>query len=438
MILELHLLQNFAPSNLNRNDTGTPKDCFFGGVRRARISSQCTKRAIRELFRDEKLFPKSEDEKVKERREQFRENLGERTKRLAKQTFFEQFVFAGHSEEDSEKVAEVLLAGISIWLSDEKKTEYLLYFGNAEIRKFAQVGVDNFAELVAVYDEVQSIKADSKKDKKKKKSAIKKVVGEVIGKKTDVEKVFGKKLEDILDGGKAADIALFGRMLADLPERNVDAASQVANAISTHKTSVEFDFYTAVDTLKPDDIAGADMLGVLEFNSACYYRYSNVNIEKLVENLAGGKSVLENLKSENDDESKKMLKTLEEFAKITIEAFMWATIEAIPTGKQNWSATHERPDFILAVVQDSAKCSMANAFVKPIKEDEENDLIANSVEAFEKRWEKIARGYGDESSKILFNISNYDLTLSSFKDAQVESIENLINKTIARIFDEED
>ncbi len=427
MILELHLLQNFAPSNLNRSDTGAPKDCIFGGVRRARISSQCAKRAIRELFGDEKLFPKNDSEDVKKLRKEFREKLGERTKRLAKQTFFEQFVAAGNSEEDSEKVAEVLLAGISVWLADEKKTEYLLYFGGEEIKRFAEVGLEMFSELLATYDEMQTIKSDSKKDKKQKKSGI----------KSAVEKTIGKKLDDMLNGEKVADIALFGRMLADLPERNVEAASQVANAISTHKTSVEFDFYTAIDDLKPDDIAGADMLGIIEFNSACYYRYANVNIEKLEENLAGGKALLDKLKANRDEESKETLTTLNDFTKITIEAFMGAAIEAIPTGKQNWSATHEKPDFILAVVQDTAKCSMANAFVKPVKETEDKDLIAASVEAFEKRWEKVANGYGDDSFKKSFNISNYEMSLQSFKDAQETSIEDLIKKTVAQIFDKE-
>ena len=47
MIIELHMLQNFAPSCLNRDDTNSPKECEFGGYRRARISSQCIKRAIR-------------------------------------------------------------------------------------------------------------------------------------------------------------------------------------------------------------------------------------------------------------------------------------------------------------------------------------------------------------------------------------------------------
>jgi CRISPR system Cascade subunit CasC len=51
--IELHLLQNFPPSCLNRDDTNTPKTCEFGGVTRARVSSQCWKRAVREYFKAE-------------------------------------------------------------------------------------------------------------------------------------------------------------------------------------------------------------------------------------------------------------------------------------------------------------------------------------------------------------------------------------------------
>ena len=57
MFLDLHILQSFAPANLNRDDTGAPKECVFGGTRRARISSQSLKRAIREAFRDQGLLP---------------------------------------------------------------------------------------------------------------------------------------------------------------------------------------------------------------------------------------------------------------------------------------------------------------------------------------------------------------------------------------------
>ena len=50
--IEVHLIQNFAPSNLNRDDTGQPKSATFGGCRRARISSQSGKRAARMWWKE--------------------------------------------------------------------------------------------------------------------------------------------------------------------------------------------------------------------------------------------------------------------------------------------------------------------------------------------------------------------------------------------------
>ena len=57
MFVEVHVIQNYALSNLNRDDTGAPKTCEFGGARRARISSQCLKRAVRTYFREEAVIP---------------------------------------------------------------------------------------------------------------------------------------------------------------------------------------------------------------------------------------------------------------------------------------------------------------------------------------------------------------------------------------------
>nr|WP_240030536.1 type I-E CRISPR-associated protein Cas7/Cse4/CasC [Thermus scotoductus] len=83
------------------------------------------------------------------------------------------------------------------------------------------------------------------------------------------------------------DLALFGRMLADRPELGVDAAAQVAHALSTHKVDREFDFYTAVDDLNPKEETGAGMMGDVEFYSATLYRYALVDLEKFPKTCKG-------------------------------------------------------------------------------------------------------------------------------------------------------
>lgn len=382
MILELHLIQNFAPSNLNRGDTGAPKDCIFGGSRRARISSQCFKRAMREHFK-----------------ENFSDqaNLAERSIRLvdAVATILAE---GGKDKAEAKRVVETALSGIGLKMSakDPEKTQYLLFLGREEIQKFARICLENYDALLAVAPvDTEGLTA------KKAKAAAKSAVPAEIS----------KTLHNALDGGKAADLALFGRMLADLPDKNRDASSQVAHAISTHKTGIEFDFFTAVDDLKPEDTAGSDHLGTIEFNSACFYRYANVNVEKLKENL-------------QDDE---------ELTRATVEAYIRAAIEAIPTGKQNSFATHEKPDFIFAVVSDGGKCSLANAFVKPVYPSEKQDLIAGSVEALEKRWTQLSNGFGDNArQKSVLNISNQEM--ASLKEFQVSTLDELISRTSNAIF----
>lgn len=341
MLLELHMLQNFSPSNLNRDDTGSPKDCEFGGYRRTRISSQCQKRAIRLAFRDDRLLAP--------------EHLALRTKRLTDEVG-SRLSKRGRDVEQARQVAENALAGIKIKLADRKsdedewKTQYLLFLGAAEIERVTEVCDAHWEALAATQAAGQ-----------KKKDA-----------KAGVPKEVTAALERALDGGRAADLALFGRMLADLPERNIVAASQVAHALSTNRMEQSFDFYTAVDDLKPDDNAGADMIGTVEFNSSCFYRYANVDLCQLNMNLG-------------EDE---------ELARATVRAFLQAAVTAVPAGKQTSFAAQNPPSLIFAVLRERGFWSLANAFVKPVSPDGTSDLVGGSVRALDDYWGRLSTMYG--------------------------------------------
>lgn len=382
MILELHLIQNFAPSNLNRSDTGSPKDCTFGGFRRARISSQCFKRAMREYFR--KNFSA-------------KENIAERSTRLV-EVISNHLVSNGKNEAEAKGVVEIALSGVGLKMSakDTTKTQYLLFLGREEIKAVADVCLQNYEALLTVSPKVED-GATAKEAKKAAKGAV----------PTEISKA----LQKVLDGGKASDLALFGRMLADLPDKNRDASSQVAHAISTHKVGMEFDFFTAVDDLKPEETSGSDHLGTVEFNSACFYRYLNVDVDELRKNLQGD----------------------EDLTKATVEAFIKSAIEAIPTGKQNSFATHEKPTFVLAVVREAGKCSLANAFEKPAKATHNKGLVEDSIEKFAEHWEKVTGVYGDES-KAKNCITTNSADLKTLKDSNVGNVTTLISNTIKAIF----
>ena len=333
MIVELHMLQNFAPSCLNRDDTNSPKECQFGGYRRARISSQCIKRAIREDFKGSLDLPP--------------EFLARRSK-LFVDKLTDKLIQGGKRQEEARVVAIRALNSIGLEVDEkDNTTQYLLFLGEKELNNMAEMVLANWAGLKSI---------DAKEKAGKQKSDL------------------GKKLKGTLDGGKAVDLALFGRMLADLPDKNIDAACQVAHAISTNKVNVEFDFYTAVDDIKPKEEAGAGMMGTIEFNSACYYRYANVDLEQLKKNLG------------ND----------EALAYKAVEAFLRASVNAIPSGKQTSMASPTPPDFVLAVVRDSGAWSLANAFAKPVSPGSNGNLVEHSITALVDYWNRLVKVYGDK------------------------------------------
>ena len=361
MKIELHLLQNFVPSNLNRDDTGSPKDCEFGGVRRGRISSQCLKRAVREAFDEHRLFG-----------DQTEDVLAARTKRLVDEAA-KALVAGGKGEDESRKVLAFALQSAKLKVVEDNKTQYLLFLPRRTIRRLAEVVLkhwDALAVACAAHDESAEDGA-----KKKTKSADKKAAKEAVPKEV------AKSIEETLeDSGRTPDLALFGRMIADNPDWNVDAACQVAHAISTNRVSMEFDFYTAVDDFRPSDNQGSDMMGTVAFQSSCFYRYSCVDVDALRKNMGASEE-----------------EAVEALVKQTIEAFVRATAYAIPTGKQNSMAAQNRPSYLLAVVRSSGTPqSLANAFVKPVRAHGDKSLVEASVEELERYLDRSLELWGDQ------------------------------------------
>jgi len=339
LFLEFHLIQSFAPSNLNRDDTGAPKDAIFGGQRRARVSSQCWKRSTRLAFGEHALLPL--------------DKRGIRTKKL-KALLLERLT--GRDAEQAGAKVEVALAAAGLKLKDDGKTEYLLFLGEGE--------VDAFADLVEQYWEELPVGGD----KKSKKDAKASLPSEIV-----------KKAKALLDGGKAVDVALFGRMLADLPSVNQDAACQVAHAISTHRVEREFDYFTAVDDKGEEDETGAGMIGQVEFNSATFYRYAVLDLRKLLGNLQGD----------------------QELVLSAVEAFTRALALAIPSGKQNSFAAHNPPEFVGVTLRHTTPLSLTNAFEKPVPPRVDQSLTGQSVERLAAYENKLAAVYGAPDDRWL-------------------------------------
>lgn len=379
-MIEVHVLQNFAPSNLNRDDTGAPKDAFFGGTRRARISSQCDKRAVRQFF----------DQKVREG--VFgADELAVRTKRV-----YQAIVDALADRRDPLETlakAEIALSYVKLKAADGGKTQYLLFLGRREIAALAQT-IDDCWDQIFVAAEGT---AEKPKGKAKKAAA------------SNAPKEVQARIESAFNGGKAVDVALFGRMLADMPEKNQNAACQVSHAISTHAVEREFDFYTAVDDLKPDDTAGADMMGTVEFNSACYYRYAVVDLAKLVENLQGDA----------------------ELATKGLRTFLQGFVMAEPTGKQNSFAAHNPPEFIaVTVCHDAAPRNLANAFETAVRAKTGESLTRKSAEELARKGNALQKAYPRKCQTFVLNLAGAEL--NGFGHAK-DSLDDVLDETLRAV-----
>ncbi len=335
LFIETHIIQNFAPSNLNRDDTGTPKDAIFGGHRRARISSQCLKRAARLDAKGAALLPL--------------DILGTRTKKLTAKLLE---LLPEEKRQEAEPRIRNAFAAVGLSIDEEGMAQYLVYLGGKELAGFAKLIQDHWEALAPQAQE-------GKKNKKEAKASLPPSVK--------------KEALALLDGGKAADVALFGRMLADLPQANIDAACQVAHAISTHKVDREFDYFTAMDDLASPEQSGAAMIETTEFNSACFYRYSAIDMDKLRKNL------------QEDSE----------LALASLKAFLLATVRAIPSGKQNSFAAHNPPAFVGVALRKGAPRNLANAFETPVWPKREQSLSELSVTALARQEQALASAYGE-------------------------------------------
>lgn len=343
MFVELHMIQNFVPSNLNRDDAGNPKECEFGGYRRARISSQCLKHAIRM----EPLFAKTVSAPY---------GLGDRTKLMANELIKPILLQAGKSEVDALSVVSRFAKAYAQSIEkDGVTTSILVYISPEEVQEAAQ-------SLLSQWDTVVP-----------NTEAANKVLN-------DLAKQLLNKYEKFTS---APDIALFGRMLAIKPSAKVlDAACQVAHAISTHAVSMEMDFFTAVDHISGQ--SGAGMMGYIGFNSACFYRYARIDWTQLLSNLNGDTAL----------------------ARRTVEGFLRAAVVAVPSGMKNSFGQFNPTSFQLAVVrEDGMGWSLANAFVKPVSPTPNVDLVTASVMALDRYWQRLCEVYGDTTLKRVAALS---------------------------------
>lgn len=322
--VDVHILQTVPPANLNRDDQGNPKEAFFGGVRRSRVSSQAWKRATRLHFSGR--LPEHD---LATRTRRIHAALAERIR--------------GINEEAAARLATALLAPLGI--SAGKKagdTAYLFFFGRRQLDAVAALVEPRAAELATMDDDALA---------------------------TEVKQL---PVQEKFSTGHTMDVALFGRMVADIPALNVDAATQVAHALSTHETTLEFDYFTAVDDrVTESKETGAGMIGTIGFNSATLYRYATVGLHQLLENMSD-----------------------QEAAISATEEFVTSFALSVPNGYGNSFAHRTRPSLVAVVVRDDQPVNLVSAFEDPVTASA--GIAAASARRLAEEYSRSVTSWGDD------------------------------------------
>lgn len=326
--VQLHILTSYPPSNLNRDDTGRPKTAVIGDCTRLRVSSQSLKRA----WRTSEIFETA-----------LKGNIGTRTKEMGIH-IYQSLMKQGASEKNAREWAKLIASQFGK-LKSEKKTE------NNEDLEVEQLVHFNPEEEKSISQLVSRIATSSSAPSEEDLKLLRKQ-------------------------HTAADIAMFGRMLASSPAFNAEAAIQVAHAITVHKAVVEDDYFTAIDDLNAGETdSGAAHIGELGFGAGVFYLYICIDRELLLKNLGGDAAL----------------------TKKALHAFVQAVAKVSPTGKQNSFASRAYAGFMLAEKGDQQPRSLAQAFLKPVKPnaDKGEDTMTRAIKELTTRREHFNKVYGD-------------------------------------------
>lgn len=343
--IQLHLLTSYPPSCLNRDDLGRPKTAIMGGIQRLRISSQSLKRA----WRTSDLFKEALDG-----------HIGTRSKEMGVQVY-NRLIEGGIKEKQAKEWAMAIAERFGKLKGKDKNKP----LQELEIEQLAHFSPEEMKAIDAVTKTLLTEKRPPNE----------------------------KELQLLREEHQSVDIALFGRMLASNPTFNMEAAAQVAHAISVHKVAVEDDYFTAVDDLnKGEEDMGAAHIGEIEFAAGLFYLYACINRDLLVENL-----------NKNEELAKKTLRALTESA---------TTIA--PSGKQNSFASRAYASYILAEKGNRQPRSLSVAFLKPVTG---NDMLNDAIAALNKTRDNMDKSYGPiASSRYVVNATTGEGTLAGLLD----------------------
>ena len=365
-VLEAHILQNFSPSSLNLDESGSLKDCMFGGVRRARVSSQCWKRSMRGYVRRHELLPAT--------------RLAERSREFPK-AIEDLLVAAGREPEATRTVVARVFGALGMDVADGE-TPYLVFLANSEIEALVTLISQN-------WDALCKATGGGRRARNELPEELRPEVSKLLFE-------YGK-------GGDAVDMALFGRMLMVAPKAEQETACQIAHALGTNALVKELDFFTAIDDLKAKrGETAAAHLGSQEFGSSCLYRYLALDLDILTRNL----------------------KSDRELVRAGAVAFVRAAVLSRPFGKQNSFAAHNPPGLVvLRHGRDGGAYNLANAFECPVVPQPNVSLTMASQRALSAAMKGLDGFLGSSRETVYWSGAAEDFTPGK----RVASLEKLLD-----------
>lgn len=372
-LIELHILQSFPVTCLNRDDVGAPKSAVFGGVQRARVSSQSWKRAIRMMAQEQRhdLF------------------AGVRTRfviRELKSLFIKENPDLEEEQADELAIATAEVLG-KLDNLEKGNVKTLLFFSPLELHQVVQevLAIDYKTQLDGLLQAKHVLES-----KAKDKNAEKKLANERSG----LSKLFSKCGKALKSNVKdAVDIAIFGRMVADDHSLMVEGSGLFSHALSTHRASNEVEFFSAVDDRNVAGDEGAGHIGTLEFNSACYYRYVGLNLGLLFD--------------ENH-----LQHFTEEEQHAVLDVFLRSALLAVPNARKNSMFGFNPPTFVLGLRRQGQPLSLINAFEKPIKAGN-TGYIETSITAMRAHYSALQKTYNLQAD-VEVSLSSSDLSINDF------------------------
>jgi CRISPR system Cascade subunit CasC len=389
-VIDLHILQAYPPSLLNRDDMGQPKTVVFGGVTRTRVSSQSLKRAQRLYASAHDLVPP--------------EHLATRTRHLPAMLADRLGRVHGLDEKDALVLALNTVWGMGLLntSSDAHRTTVLLFLGHGEIDAIADLVAARREDLLAVAvpeDRIGAPKPGSGGPRGGRE------------RRTDCPALFrdlGRHALGATDPTPVIDVALYGRFLAEDHRVDVDGASSTAHAFSVGEHHLELDYYTAVDDMEEHS---AGFLDTASLTAPLLYRYSNLDTASLTANLGGNEAL----------------------AEVAVTAWLTAALHAVPRAKNASTAPSTRPLLAFAAVRDDQALSMANAFLRPVRANRQTDEGQAGIAALARHWRHHGNAYGHDGVRAAYLVHVGDpIDIPPDMPGQVLGAADFVARTTAR------